>query len=51
MTTKVCIVKVMIFPAVMYRCDYKEDHEDVGPQRRLSVKELLLLDCGAGENA
>ena len=39
--TKVHIVKAMIFPVVMY--DVR-----VGPQRRLSAKELILSDCGSG---
>ena len=41
--TKVCIiiVKVMIFSVVMYRCEL-----DI----RLSTKELMLLNCGAGED-
>ena len=30
--TKVCLVKAMVFPVVMYRC------EKVGPLRRLSTK-------------
>ena len=40
--TKVCIVKAMVFPAVMYRCESwtikKAEHE-----------ELMLLNCGVGE--
>ena len=42
--TKVCIiiVKVMIFSVVMYRCEL-----DI----RLSTKELMLLNCGAGEDS
>ena len=41
--TKVHQVKAMVFPAVMYGCE-------VGPYRRLSAKELMLLSCG-GENS
>ena len=41
--TKVHLVKAMVFPAVMYGCE-------VGPYRRLSAKELMLLSCG-GENS
>ena len=43
LSTKVCIiiVKVMIFSVVMYRCEL-----DI----RLSTKELMLLNCGAGED-
>ena len=42
--TKVHIVKAMIFPVVMY--DVR-----VGPQRRLSTEELMLLSCGIGEDS
>ena len=41
--TKVGIVKVMAFPTCM---DVR-----VGPSRRLSTKELILLNCGAGEDS
>ena len=43
--TKVHLVKAMVFPVVMYGC------ERVGPQRKLSTKELMLLDCGVGEDS
>ena len=39
--TKVSLVKAMVFPV-----DVK-----AGPQRRLSTKELMLLNCGAGEDS
>ena len=42
--TKICKVKAMVFSAVMYSMR-------VGPQRRLSAKELMLSNCGAGENS
>ena len=42
--TKVCTVKAMVFPAVMY--DVR-----VGPLRKLSAKELVLLNCGVEENS
>ena len=42
---KVRIVKAMAFPIVTYGC------ERVGPLRRLSAKELTLLNSGAGENS
>ena len=42
--TKVHIVKAMIFPVVMY--DVR-----VGPQRRLSTEELMLLNCDVGEDS
>ena len=42
--TKVCIVKPMVFSSHvrMRELDYK---------RRLSTKELMLLNCGAGEDS
>ena len=42
--TKVHLVKVMVFPVVMYGCeswDYKE----------LSPEELMFLNCGVGEDS
>src|SRR5574339_34924 len=39
--TKVCLVKVMIFPVVIYRCE--------SWTIKLSTKELMLLNCGVGE--
>ena len=44
LTTKVCLVKAMVFPVVMY--GYES-----GPQRKLSAEELMLLNCGAGEDS
>ena len=40
---KVCLVKAMVFPVVMY--------VRVGLQRKLSVEELMLLNCGVGEDS
>ena len=40
--TKVCIVKALVFPVVVYRCAN-------WTMRRLSTKELMLLNCGAGK--
>ena len=42
--TKVHLVKVMVFPVVMYGCR-------VGLWRRLSTEELMLLNCGVGEDS
>ena len=44
LSTKVCLVKAMVFPVVMY---------DVrgGLQRKLNVEELMLLNCGIGEDS
>ena len=40
--TKVCIVKAMVFPVVMYGCE---------SWTILSAKELMLLNCGVGEDS
>ena len=39
---KVHIVKAMAFPVVMYGC---------GPERRPRTEELMLLNCGVGEDS
>ena len=36
--TKVCLVKAMVLPVVIYRCE-------------LNAKELMLLNCGVGEDS
>ena len=42
--TKVCLVKAMTFPVVMYRCEgwtiKKAEHQ-----------KLMLLNCGVGEDS
>ena len=42
--TKVCLVKAMVFPVVMYRCESwivnKAEHQ-----------KLMLSNCGAGEDS
>ena len=38
--TKVCLVKAMVFPVVMYGCE-----------SWISAKELMLLNCGVGEDS
>ena len=40
--TTVHLVKVMVFPVVMY---------GVGLKRKLSTEELMLLNCGVGEDS
>ena len=40
---KVCLVKAMVFPVVMYGCEL-----DI---RKLSAEELMLLNCGVGEDS
>ena len=43
--TKVYLVEAMFFPVVMYRCD------SWTIKRKLSVKELMLLNCGVGQDS
>ena len=40
--TKVRLVKAMVFPVVMYGCES-------WTVKKLSAKELMLLNCGVGE--
>ena len=42
--TKVHLVKAMVFPVVMYGCES-------WTIRKLSAKELMLLNCGVGEES
>ena len=42
--TKVHLVKAMVFPVVMYGCES-------WTVRRLSIEELMLLNCGVGEDS
>ena len=39
LSTKICLVKAMVFPVVMYGCE------------KLSMEELVLLICGVGEDS
>ena len=41
--TKVCLVKAMVFPVVMYECQ--------NWTIKLSAKELMLLNWGVGEDS
>ena len=41
--TKICIVKTMVFPVVMYGCES-------WTIKKLSAEELMLLNCGVGED-
>ena len=43
--TKVRPVKAMVFPVVMYAC------ESWTIKRRLNTEELVLLNCGVGEDS
>ena len=40
---KVCLVKAMVFPAVMYGCE--------SWTIKLSAEELMVLNCGVGEDS
>jgi hypothetical protein len=42
--TSVCIIKVMVFPVVMYGCK-------TGPEGRLTTKESMLSNYGVGEDS
>ena len=43
LSTNVCLVKAMIFPVVMYGCE--------SWIIKLSTKQLMLLNCGVGEDS
>ena len=43
LSTKVCLVKAMVFPVVMYGCE--------NWTIKLSTEELMLLNCGVGEDS
>ena len=42
--TKVCLVKAMVFPVVMYGCES-------WTVRKAQRQELMLLNCGVGEDS
>ena len=42
--TKVCLVKAIVFPVVTFGCES-------WTVKRLSAKELMLLNCGVGEDS
>ena len=42
--TKVHIVKAMVFPVIMYGCES-------WTKSKLSAEELMLLNCGVGEDS
>ena len=48
--TKVHLVKAMVFPVVMYGCE-SWPVKKAECRRRLSAKELMLLNCGVGEDS
>ena len=43
--TKVCLVKAIVFPVVIYGC------ESWTIKKEMSAKELMLLNCGLGEDS
>ena len=43
LSTKDCLVKAMVLPLVMYGCERWTI--------KLSVEELMLLNCGVGEDS
>ena len=48
--TKVRLVKAMVFPVVMYGCE-SWTIKKAEKKRKLSTEELMLLNCGVGENS
>ena len=42
--TKVCLIKAMVFPVVMYGCES-------WTVKKASTEELMLLNCGVGEDS
>ena len=42
--TKVCVVKAMVFPAVVYRCES-------WTIKRVSTEELMVSNCGVREDS
>ena len=44
LSTKVCLVKAMAFPVVMYGCDS-------WTIKKANAEELMLLNCGVGEDS
>ena len=43
LSTKACLVKAMVFPVAMYECE--------SWAIKLSTEELMLLNCGVGEDS
>ena len=48
--TEVRLVRAMVFPEVMYGCE-SWTVKKVGLWRKLSAEELMLLNCGVGEDS
>ena len=53
--TKVHLVKAMVFPVVMYRCESwtmkKAEHQRTDSSSFFSFFAFFLLNCGAGEDS
>ena len=43
LSTKVCLVKCMVFPVVVYGCES-------WTKRKLSAEEVMLLNCGVEDS-
>ena len=46
LSTKVFLIKAMVFPVVMYGCE-----SWTIKKKKLSAEELMLLNCGVGEDS
>ena len=46
LSTKLHLVKAMVFPVVMYECE--KNHELPKYERKLSTEGLMLWNCGIG---
>ena len=44
LSTKVCLVKAMVFPVVMHGCES-------WTVKKAEPEELMLLNCGVGEDS
>ena len=44
LSTKVCLIKAMVFPVVMFGCES-------WTVKKANVEELMLLNCGVGEDS
>ena len=44
LSTRVCLVKAMVFPGVMYGCES-------WTIKKVSAEEAMLLNCGVGEDS
>ena len=49
--TKVRLVKAMVFPVVIYGCESWTKKKAEKKKKMLSTEELMLLNCGVGEDS